>query len=114
MDNPNWYATQMMVEVTVTAKEHEAFELFCARNRIPAARIRQEHDQYIYMVRDGLDYIDIMLYLLKVTSDTSDPDVMSQILLLLMNRYYLDVQYDYENYSVYRDPQDYHLLCNYV
>jgi hypothetical protein len=101
-------------ELSVEKVNEEAMTAFFLRNQIPFDCRRINNGKYIYLVRDGIDYIDSCLFALKCWGDLNDLDIINEINGLEWDRNFLWVKYDYECYGCKRTPEDEAILEMFV
>ena len=90
------FRNQEIRKIQLCADKIAPFEQFCQRNGIPFSRFDGANGEMIYLVRNGLDYIDAMIFVLKALTDRRDADLLNKINHLILMRYYYVPVYDYE------------------
>ena len=99
LDNVKW------VDFVIEKENRESFESFCRRNQIPFSEVRNDEEEILYRVRDGVDEMDVYTYMLHMTHiPEGDRDEEIWMTLRMMRMYYAPT-YEYE-YFVFRTEED--------
>lgn len=102
------------VELPITEVDPEALEEFFLRNNIPFC-VRSICDgKRIYLVRDGIDYIDSGIYALKRWGDLNDPKVINKINMMVLKHNFQEIIYEYECYGCNRTQEDEAILHMFI
>lgn len=102
------------VKLPLTELNEEALEAFFQRNQIPFDCRRISNGKCMYLVRDGIDYIDSCIFALKCWGNLNDLDIINAITMLQWDRYFHWAKYDYERFGCKRTPEDEAILEMYV
>ena len=101
-------------DLTVEVMDRAEFEAFLNRNQIPFRNRSAENGQQVYLIREGIDYIDSSIYALKRWGNLKDADTVNDINELVLQRDFTEVRYDYECYGWHRSEEDVPVLGRYV
>ena len=103
--NDNYFYDEPWVSFVVSPNDREIFEDFCMRNKIPFSEERKDEEEIIYLVRDGIDEMDVytyMLYMTHIPGEGRDEEIW--MTLRMMRMYYVP-SYEYEH-LVFRTEED--------
>ena len=103
--NNNLFDDAPWVSFVVSPNEREIFEDFCMRNQIPFSEERKDEEKTIYLVRDGIDEMDVYTYMLYMTHIPGEGREEEIWMTLRMMRLYYAPTYEYE-YFVFRTEED--------
>lgn len=92
------------VNFVIESKNREIFEDFCMRNQIPFSEVRKDEEEIIYLVRDGVDEMDVYTYMLHMTYIPGEDREEIWMTLSVMRMYYAPT-HKYEHF-VFRTKED--------
>lgn len=97
---------QLYGEIVVKKQYGKEFEAFCDRNGIPFAVFHDAEDKRTYVVRLGMDYIDVSIMVCKMLWGEETVKDSNYINILVMYHNYPEPQYEYEMYSHMRYDEE--------
>ena len=100
-------------ELWVEGMDRAEFEAFLDRNQIPFCK-NSENCQQVYLIRDGVDFIDSSIYALKYWGDLKDADTTNIINRLVLQHNFAEIRYNYELDGWYRTEEDSSVLGKYI
>lgn len=106
-DEPSW------IDLEVETALANDLEAFCQRNLIPFKKHPSTPDKNIYQIREGMDYDDVLSFLLLQSPSPYKADVINEINALAFSRMYHIPTYAYEEH-LQRSETDSYLLSQFV
>lgn len=91
--------------LTVKANECDSMERFFRDNSISFIVAENDSICTSYRLRAGMDYNDALLYNLKTYGDLNDSEICDTINMLVLEREFLNVKYEYECYAHFRKDE---------
>lgn len=98
--------------IQVGRGNEQIIERFFHRNNIPYMWVCREEENDIYAVRAGIDYIDSMIFVLKMRGDLEAVETINEINTLVHDHEFHEPKHEYEFYPFSRVDEQ--ILGTYV